>query len=111
MEVLLNWELFYSKLSGICGPQLFKFSFRLRLVTSWTVVFWTRKKIQSEQQQKQQQQIQYAILYRQCNDFMHLSYLRLIFLAHFSPFARDKISYSVKPQRWKNFIEHNLNLR
>ena len=42
MEVLPNCKLFYPKLNGTCERQLFKFGFRLRIVSSWPFVLYIR---------------------------------------------------------------------
>ena len=39
MEVLPNCEFFYPKVNGTCERQLFKFRFRLRIVTVHSLLF------------------------------------------------------------------------
>ena len=58
MEVLSNFALFYPKLNGICEFQtIYKFRFRLRLVTSWILVSvirnFLKKNLQFEQEIRQ----------------------------------------------------------
>ena len=106
MEVLPNCELFYPKLNRTCVPQLFKFRFRLRIVTRWPFVLWVRnwrRKHNPKNKRSTKFGINSVII---CGPM--LSWLN--FLHKIQPvLSGQKNSNPVKPQRWVKIIHHNWN--
>ena len=97
MEVLPNCELFYPKPNGTCERQLFKFRFRLRIVTVHSLLFcaWIRNWRRKHNPKNK------------CSTKFDIN--SVIILRKVQPvLSGQKFSNPVKPQRRVKIIHHTL---